>query len=184
VCCLKIESTSEVNREKPVRVLSVQGAIGYIGVEVQSPPETKGIFTHEPSSRWIVVSGAVIRRTAQIVILGGGLKGQSCRSARSLIEVWPTFALTVSLHVPKLAPMVVHLKPETESRLKELSLTTGRAPDELIEDAMAGFLAELAQIRGTLDGRYDEIKRGRVKPIDGEEAFNRVREKSESRRRS
>jgi hypothetical protein len=80
--------------------------------------------------------------------------------------------------------MVVHLKPETESRLKELSLTTGRAPDELIEDAMAGFLAELTQIRGTLDGRYDEIKSERVKPIDGEEAFNRVRERSESRRRS
>ncbi len=80
--------------------------------------------------------------------------------------------------------MVVHLKPETESRLKELSLTTGRAPDEIIEDAVAGFLAELTQIRGTLDGRYDEIKSGSVKPIDGEEAFNRVREKSESRRRS
>jgi predicted transcriptional regulator len=80
--------------------------------------------------------------------------------------------------------MVVHLKPETESRLKELSLTTGRAADEIIEDAMAGFLAELTQIRDTLDGRYDEIKSGHVKPIDGEEAFNRVREKSESRRRS
>jgi predicted DNA-binding protein len=78
--------------------------------------------------------------------------------------------------------MVVHLKPETESRLKELSATTGRAPDELVEDAMAGYLAELAQIRGTLDGRYDEIKSGRVKPIDGEEAFNRIRSKSDRRR--
>ncbi len=80
--------------------------------------------------------------------------------------------------------MVVHLKPETESRLKELSATTGRAPDELLEDAMAGYLVELAQIRGTLDARYDEIKSGRVKPIDGEEAFNRIRTKSKSRRRS
>jgi predicted DNA-binding protein len=78
--------------------------------------------------------------------------------------------------------MVVHLKPETESRLKELSATTGRAPDELVEDAMAGYLAELAQIRGTLDGRYDEIKSGRVKPIDGEEAFNRIRTKNDRRR--
>jgi predicted DNA-binding protein len=78
--------------------------------------------------------------------------------------------------------MVVHLKPETESRLKELSATTGRAPDELVEDAMVGYLAELAQIRGTLDGRYDEIKSGRVKPIDGEEAFNRIRTKSDRRR--
>jgi predicted transcriptional regulator len=79
--------------------------------------------------------------------------------------------------------MVVHLKPETESRLQELAATTGRAPDELVEDAMAGYLAELAQLRSTLDRRYDEIKSGRVKPLDGEEAFNQIRHKSEDRRR-
>ncbi len=80
--------------------------------------------------------------------------------------------------------MVVRLKPETESRLQELSATTGRAPDELIEDAMAGYLAELSQVRSTLDSRYDDIKSGKVKPIDGEEAFKRIRAKSESRRGS
>ena len=79
--------------------------------------------------------------------------------------------------------MVVHLKPETESRLKELSATTGRAPEDLVEDAMAGYLAELAEIRNTLDDRYDEIKDGRVTPIDGEEAFKRIRTRSEHRRR-
>jgi predicted DNA-binding protein len=80
--------------------------------------------------------------------------------------------------------MVVHLKPETESRLKELSATTGRAPEDLVEDAMAGYLAELAEIRSALDDRYDEIKDGRVKPIDGEEALKRIRTRSEHRRRS
>jgi len=35
-----------------------------------------------------------------------------------------------------------------------------------------------------LDGRYDEIKGGRITPIDGEEAFSRLRCKSEERRRS
>jgi predicted transcriptional regulator len=79
--------------------------------------------------------------------------------------------------------MVVRLKPETESRLQELAATTGRAADELVEDAMAGYLAELAQLRGTLDRRYDEIKGGRVKPLDGEEAFDHLRNKSEDRRR-
>ena len=93
-------------------------------------------------------------------------------------------ALTVALGVSKLNPMVVHLKPETESRLKELSVTTGRAPDELVEDAMTGYLAELNQIRNMLDGRYDEIKSGRVKPLDGEEVFDRIRKKSQDRRRS
>ena len=49
---------------------------------------------------------------------------------------------------------------------------------------MTGYLAELAQVRNMLDGRYDEIKSGRVQPIDGEKAFNQLREKSQDRRRS
>jgi predicted transcriptional regulator len=80
--------------------------------------------------------------------------------------------------------MVVHLKPETESRLQELAATTGRAPDELVEDAMTGYLAELTQVRNLLDGRYDDIKSGRVQPVDGEEAFGRLRQKSQDHRRS
>jgi len=80
--------------------------------------------------------------------------------------------------------MVVHLKPETESRLRELSATTGRAPEDLVEDAMSGYLEELTQTRKMLDSRYDEIKSGRVKPIDGEEAFNRMRRKSQERHRA
>lgn len=80
--------------------------------------------------------------------------------------------------------MVVHLKPETESLLQELAATTGRAPDELVEDAMTGYLAELAQVRDMLDGRYDDMKSGRVQPVDGEEAIRRLRQKSQDRRRS
>jgi predicted transcriptional regulator len=80
--------------------------------------------------------------------------------------------------------MVVHLKPETESRLQELAAKTGRAPDDLVEDAMSGYLAELSQVRGMLDGRYDEIKGGGVKPIDGEAAFEQLRQKSRDRRGS
>lgn len=80
--------------------------------------------------------------------------------------------------------MVVHLKPETESRLQELAATTGRAPDELVEDAMTGYLAELTQVRNILDGRYDDIKSGQVQPIAGEEAFRRLRQKSRDRRSS
>jgi predicted transcriptional regulator len=80
--------------------------------------------------------------------------------------------------------MVVRLNPETESRLKELAATSGRAPEELVEDAMAGYLVELTELRSTLDKRYDDIKSGRVQPIDGEEAFRRLRSKSENLRRS
>jgi predicted transcriptional regulator len=80
--------------------------------------------------------------------------------------------------------MVVRLSPETESRLQELAATTGRAPDDLVEDAMAGYLAELSQVRDMLDTRYDDIKSGCVQPIDGEEVFRRLRQKSENRRDS
>jgi predicted transcriptional regulator len=86
--------------------------------------------------------------------------------------------LTVSARVSKLTDIVVHLKPETESRLQELAAASGRAPDDLVEDAMAGYLAELAQVRKMLDGRCDDIKSGRVAPIAGEEAFDQLRRKS------
>ena len=68
------------------------------------------------------------------------------------------------------------------SRLQELAAKTGRVPDDLVEDAMAAYLQELAQVREMLDGRYDDIQSGRVKPIDGEEGFATLRRKSEERR--
>jgi predicted transcriptional regulator len=78
--------------------------------------------------------------------------------------------------------MEVNFRPEIASRLQELASRTGRAPTDLIEDAMAGYLQELAQVREMLDGRYDDLKSGRVKPVDGEEAFAKLRRKSEDRR--
>ena len=80
--------------------------------------------------------------------------------------------------------MEVRFKPETESRLNELAAKTGRAPDDLVEDAMAGYLAELADVRQMLDSRYDDIKSGRVKPVGGDEGCARLRRKSEKRRSS
>ena len=78
--------------------------------------------------------------------------------------------------------MEVHVTPETAKKLNDLAATSGRAPDQLVEDALAGFLDELASLRETLDGRYDDLKSDRVTPIDGEEAFRRLRQKSERRR--
>jgi len=78
--------------------------------------------------------------------------------------------------------MEVHLRPETESRLQELAQRTGRAPNDLVEDAMAGYLQELGELRGTLDSRYDDLKSGRVKAVDGETTFADLRRRSETRR--
>jgi len=33
---------------------------------------------------------------------------------------------------------------------------------------MAGYLQELGGVREMLDGRYDDLKTGRVKAVDGE----------------
>jgi predicted DNA-binding protein len=75
--------------------------------------------------------------------------------------------------------MEVRLKPETQSRLNELVSRSGRPADELVEDAMAGYLGEVAEVRSMLDGRYDEIKSGRVKPIDGESFFEGLRQRED-----
>jgi predicted transcriptional regulator len=77
--------------------------------------------------------------------------------------------------------MEVHLRPETEARIQELAAKTGRAADDLVEDAMTGYLQELAQAREMIDARYDDLKSGRVKAIDGEEAFADLRHTSRAR---
>jgi predicted DNA-binding protein len=80
--------------------------------------------------------------------------------------------------------MVVRLSPETESRLLELAARTGHLPDDLVEDAMIGYLAGLSQVRNMLDTRYDDIKNGRAQAIDGEEVLRQLRQKSENHRDS
>jgi len=47
---------------------------------------------------------------------------------------------------------------------------------------MAGYLEELDDVHEMLDSRYDDIKSGRVKPVDGGEVFARLRAKGEARR--
>jgi hypothetical protein len=77
--------------------------------------------------------------------------------------------------------MEVQVSPETAKKLNDLAAASGRAPEEIVEDALAGYLDHVASMRRTLDSRYDDLKRDRVKPIDGEEAFRRLREKSARR---
>jgi predicted DNA-binding protein len=71
--------------------------------------------------------------------------------------------------------MEVRLKPETESRLNELASKSGRPANELVEDAMAAYLSEVGELRATLDARYQEIKSGSAKLVDGEAFFEELR---------
>jgi hypothetical protein len=74
--------------------------------------------------------------------------------------------------------------PEIQAKIDRWVTETGRGPDELIEDAVAGYFEELAQTREMLNSRYDDLKSGRVKPVSGDEVVAHFREKSASRRSS
>ena len=78
--------------------------------------------------------------------------------------------------------MEVHFTSDVQAKLDRLASDTGRPPDELLQDALLGYLEELAATRESLDSRYDDLKSGRVKPIDGEEAFARLKAKTEAQR--
>ena len=75
--------------------------------------------------------------------------------------------------------MEVHLTPETEKKLNDLAERSGRGTDDLVEDAMAGYFDEVLPLRHTLDSRYDDLKSGRVKPIDGERFFEQLRRRED-----
>jgi hypothetical protein len=78
--------------------------------------------------------------------------------------------------------MEIHLTPELQRKLIDVTTKTGRQIDDLVQEAVAGFVDELTAVRHMLDTRYDDVKSGRVEPVDGEEAFTRLRDKSQSRR--
>lgn len=75
--------------------------------------------------------------------------------------------------------MEVHFTPELEKKLTDLAALSGRPADELVQDAVAGFVDELAGTREMLDTRYDDLKSGRVKPIDGEAFFEGLRQRED-----
>ena len=78
--------------------------------------------------------------------------------------------------------MEVHFTPDVEKKLSDLAARTGRRTDDLLQDALAAYFDELVQTRDLLDSRYDELKNGTVKAIDGEEAFARLKARTEAQR--
>ena len=78
--------------------------------------------------------------------------------------------------------MEVHFTPDVQAKLDRLVTETGRSAGEFVQDAMAGYVDELDEVRATLDSRYDDLKSGRVKPISGDEVIARLHGKSAARR--
>ena len=78
--------------------------------------------------------------------------------------------------------MEVHLTPDLEAELEKLAAASGRRKDELVHDAVAGYCAALAQIRETIDRRYEEFKSGSAELLDGDEALDRLPQKGSHRK--
>jgi len=80
--------------------------------------------------------------------------------------------------------MEVQFEPAVQAKLDRIARDTGRDAVQLVQDAVAGYVDELAETREMLDSRYDDIKSGKVKLIPGEELEAYFREKSAAARRS
>lgn len=78
--------------------------------------------------------------------------------------------------------MEVHFAPDIERKLNDLAAQSGRATADLLQDAVVGYLNETSEVREMLDSRYNDLKSGRVQPLEGEEALSRLKAKSEARR--
>ena len=78
--------------------------------------------------------------------------------------------------------MEVQFTPDVQAKLDQLSGETGREREEFVRDALAGYFDELAQVRGLLDSRYDDLKSGRVARLSGEEVVAHFSRKSAARR--
>ncbi len=74
----------------------------------------------------------------------------------------------------------MHFTPETEKKLRDLAAQSGcGTADELVRNVVEGYFDELAQTREMLNSRYDDLKSGRVKPIDGEDFFENLRRRED-----
>ena len=78
--------------------------------------------------------------------------------------------------------MEVQFEPAIQAKLEQMARESGRPASELVKDAVAGYVDEFSAPREMLNSRYDDLKSGRVKPLDGESAFARLHERTDARR--
>jgi hypothetical protein len=76
--------------------------------------------------------------------------------------------------------MEVQFSRDVEEKLNELAVQSGRvSAATLVKDVVEGYFQELAQTREMLDARYDDLKNGKVQPIDGDEFFENLRRRED-----
>ena len=79
--------------------------------------------------------------------------------------------------------MEVHFNPDVQARLDQMARECGRSSTDLVEEAVLGYFDEVANANELLARRYEDLETGRVKPIDGEEAYRLLLERTETQRR-
>ncbi len=68
--------------------------------------------------------------------------------------------------------MEAHFAPELQAKIDQLVSETGtHTRHASCGNAMAGYVVELAGTREMLNSRYDDLKNGKEKLIDGEGFF-------------
>ena len=79
--------------------------------------------------------------------------------------------------------MEVHFSVATERKLQELAAESGgKNADELVQDVIEGYVAEVLQTHAVLDRRYAEVKSGAVKTIAGNEVEAYFKQRSSEAR--
>ena len=80
--------------------------------------------------------------------------------------------------------MNVHVSDELVKRLHDLAAASGRKPDDLVQDALAGYLDEVTALRETLDARYQGFSSSSVQPMSADDVLRRFQDKSRTHRQS
>lgn len=75
--------------------------------------------------------------------------------------------------------MEILLSPKDQTRLAELAERTGRSESEIVQQVIGSYLDNVLDVREILDRRYDDIKSGRVKAIDGKEFFENLKRRED-----
>ena len=66
--------------------------------------------------------------------------------------------------------MVIHLNALLEAKLEDLARLSGQPAEELVREAIAGYVDELAELRATIEQRHIELAEGVVEAIPGDQA--------------
>ena len=81
-----------------------------------------------------------------------------------------------------LKAMEMYLTPHVQAELEQFTTDTGCRADTLVNDLLSGYFDEQTKVRQTLGSRYDDIKSGRVAPLDGPTVFRQILAENNSRR--